>query len=359
MYFKNKTMIHGTMILFIGCVILVWIILFRKLFNSSYIVSLKHKRIDAESLTTMHIPNVLTLVNDPTKQNDTDKLIDLTNFKYLINQPACLNSKRHNTANDDESSLITVILIHSEPKNSMNRNLIRETWGQSDPKSRILFVLGATNSTLLQHKIIEETDQFHDIIQGNFIDSNQNLAYKHVMSLKWFTNKCPNVKFLFKADDDIFVNLPTVYDFMKLYITELNMNNFIICHVMKDGSDVRQRKSKWRVSRKNHFYPAYCSGYAMIYSNDAVRRIYQKAQKTPYFWDDDIHVTGTLRNQSNVSILPYESHYYLNEEKIDELIDGRIHIQDVKQMFVFVRPHVQEAKIRKLWNILKHADDWQ
>lgn len=48
-------------------------------------------------------------------------------------------------------------------------------------------MLGAVNNESLQNAINEESERYHDLVQGNFVDSYRNLTYKHVMGLKWIT----------------------------------------------------------------------------------------------------------------------------------------------------------------------------
>lgn len=142
----------------------------------------------------------------------------------------------------------------------------------------MFFVLGATNSSSLQAQLMQENDQFHDLIQGNFMDTYRNLTYKHVMSLKWFNDNCSNVKFLFRADDDTFVNLPHVYS---LLIDISHLKNVIICQ-RRDRAAVLRTFTKWKMSRKeyaNDYYPPYCFGYAIFYTNDVVEKLYQAAQR--------------------------------------------------------------------------------
>lgn len=50
------------------------------------------------------------------------------------------------------------------------------------------------------------------------------------------------------------------------------------------------------------FYPDYCTGWAILYSPDTVFRLYKEAQRSEYFWIDDVHVTGTLLNRINYTL---------------------------------------------------------
>lgn len=337
MYLIIKLLRRGVCILAFGTILLLW---FKSLSNDKS--TFNSKKLSVENNKTMNIVN-----SSKENLNEVNNLINLTNFDYLINQPSCYNYRHVN-----ETKLITVILIHSAPEHLEKREVVRQTWGsQKDPRSRMFFVLGATNSSSLQAQLTQENDQFHDLIQGNFLDSYHNLTYKHVMSLKWFNDNCSNVKFLFRADDDIFVNLPHIYS---LLVDISHLKNVIVCQ-RRDRAAVLRTFTKWKISKNDYafdYYPPYCFGYAIFYTNDVVKKLYQAAQKSRYFWIDDVHITGTLRKRLNIPILSFEKHYYLNEKQTKDLIDGKIHVKDIKPRILFVKPNQEGKIIQKLWDLV-------
>lgn len=55
-------------------------------------------------------------------------------------------------------------------------------------------------------------------------------------------------------------------------------------------------RSKWRVSPSEYagrWFPPYCAGWVIVYSHDVAQSLYMQIQKEPYFWIDDVHITGT------------------------------------------------------------------
>lgn len=52
-----------------------------------------------------------------------------------------------------------------------------------------------------------------DILQGDFNDSYDNLVFKSAAILDHFTNGC-SAQYLLKTDDDIFVNVPALTQFL-------------------------------------------------------------------------------------------------------------------------------------------------
>lgn len=290
---------------------------------------------------------------------DANILIDLNDFDYLINQPCVcdcgLTAAEPASAIDNEvigEPPIVLILVHSAPYNRHKRNTIRRTWGKRTARMRIFFLLGAVNTTTMQAQLMQESNMFHDIIQGNFFDTYRNMTYKHTMALKWFVYNCPKLKYLLKTDDDVFVNTPAVLEFLKAGIGD--EQNVLFCYQVNGARIKRTYRSKWRVSTKEFpgwYYPPYCPGFSIIYSNDVVWRLYQRAQHSPYFWIDDVHVTGSLAQHTNVSITPFGK-YYMNRTRLDALIDGQFQLNDMKPVFLFTEPNLSAKKIYQLWNIV-------
>lgn len=272
---------------------------------------------------------------------DLTNLIDLNDFTFNINHKSC---------SEVQAQPLVLILVHSAPKNLNKRKLIRETWGRDDPRSRLLFLLGSVNSTDLQDQLDNENRLHGDMVQGNFIDAYQNMTYKHVMALKWFTYYCPEAKYILKTDDDVFINTPTIYDFLD---SSGDRRKLIFCWEVPEARVKRTYRSKWRVSTKQYsgrYYPPYCPGFSIIYSPDIAFQLYKEAQRTPYFWIDDVHLTGTLAQKINTSITPVGG-LFLSSELKNNIVSGKITTSNLT--FFFTTPNLKENEIRKLWKAVE------
>lgn len=224
---------------------------------------------------------------------ESNRMFDVSDFKYLISKPEC---------NRNSSAPYFVTLVHSSPTQYERRAACRETWAHSDPRTKTYFLMGWVQSTTVQKRIDEEEEKFHDIIQGNFVDSYHNLTYKHTMALKWFSENCPNVKYLLKMDDDVFVNVPATYEFL---VNNKNDKKFIMGIYFPPQATFR--KGKWKTSVddiRDKFMPEYSSGQSVIYSNDFVKDAYKKTFTTRYLWLDDLYISGYIRMQLNVRVEP-------------------------------------------------------
>ncbi|NWW97252.1 B3GT4 galactosyltransferase, partial [Rhynochetos jubatus] len=59
-----------------------------------------------------------------------------------------------------------------------------------------------------------EARRHRDLLQGPFADTYANLTRKTLLLLRWTLARCPAVPFLLKADDDVFVNLPALTNYL-------------------------------------------------------------------------------------------------------------------------------------------------
>jgi hypothetical protein len=273
------------------------------------------------------------------------KLIDLNNFTFLINKP-CENLNQ---------LPIVVITINSAPANFRNRKIIRETWGGFDSRSLIVFMLGAVPDDV-QSQLELENKVYGDIVQGNFIDSYQNLTYKHAMVFKWFLESCPTVKFLLKTDDDVFINTPLMYEYLQgngpNNSTIFNKTELMLCDPAEFLNPIRS-ESKWKVTVEeysNNVYPPYCRGYVVFYSSDAVLKLYRGVQRLKYFWIEDVHVTGVVAQIMNVTIEPLGDLILDFEMEAQFFFEGEP-IENHSYLVAAINFDIQEMK--NLWNDLK------
>lgn len=275
----------------------------------------------------------MRLDNNTIKSN---QMFNISDFKYLIPKSKC-------SLNDSAAYLIT--LVASTPAKFDKRAAIRETYGHSDPRIITYFLMGTVQSKSLQKRIDEEESHHHDIIQGNFFDSYHNLTYKHTMALKWFTENCPNVKYMLKIDDDVFANYPAVHDYL---VNNQKKTKLLVGPYRQ--SDIVHRDGKWKTSREDYideYFPEYVEGTAIIYSSDFVKDAYGKTFTTPFFWIDDVLITGLIRMQLNVKIEPIESMLLAGDE-LSAVLNGTS-TGDINSKFLFSSQSLKAQDIRKLW----------
>lgn len=114
-------------------------------------------------------------------------------------QPICKSS--------DKIRLLVAVLSH--PGSHERRQVIRKTWGRGIkeyPGVKMVFMLGASSQEM-DKDVLNEAIKYDDLVQEDFLDTFVNLTLKTTFLFKWITsNECLTAKFLFKTDDDTFVN---------------------------------------------------------------------------------------------------------------------------------------------------------
>ncbi|XP_055296061.1 beta-1,3-galactosyltransferase 5-like [Sitodiplosis mosellana] len=270
---------------------------------------------------------------------NSNRMFDVPEFKYLISKPRCSRNS---------SAPYFVTLVHSSPTHSERRAACRDTWAHSDPRTKTYFLMGMVQSPSLQKRIDEEDARFNDIIQGNFVDSYHNLTYKHTMALKWFSENCPDVKYLLKLDDAVFVNVPAVHEYLLN-----NTENGVHLHGFRVNRLV-QRGGKWKMTREefsDDLYPEFVGGASVIYSNDFVHEALKKTFTTPYFWIDDVYVTGIIREQLNATIKSI-NYLKLGGDNLTKVLEGNVTTLP-EPMFIVSEHDRNYDDMIKLWEFTK------
>ena len=227
------------------------------------------------------------------------KIVTRTSYPIVISQPYKLNNKNICRGVDKVSC---IVMVHTAPNHFERRVRMRATWLNSthySPESvRVVFLLGLVFDPELQKKIEMESNAFHDIVQGYFIDSYKNLTNKGVMGYKWISEHCRNAEFVAKIDDDAFINFFKFFEEMSYLKSK---KRYILCNKINKGTMkiIRETKSKWFVEndefKKMARYPhTYCSGFTVFISTDLVPMLYHAAIGSPFFWVDDFYLFGLL-----------------------------------------------------------------
>lgn len=270
--------------------------------------------------------------------DDPHTLIDFEGFEYLITQSRCVY---RNTFIWEKSPPFMVLLVHSTPKNVERRQVIRDKWAyfNSKQKIQVYFLLGTTESPKVQEQVDGENVVYSDIIQGNFIDSEQSKTYKHVMGLKWFTHYCVDAKYLVKIDDDVLINIPFVYNYLldRVAQSDFMMGEYIPQEAVPRYGEMAVIKEEY----SEDFFPYHAKVSAVIYSADVAIALNYISRKVPYLWREDVFVTGVLRHKLRVNIVDMKDYIWrssqMNSTKKDSF------------KFMFSEPIDDDADREKLW----------
>jgi hypothetical protein len=235
--------------------------------------------------------------------------------------------------------------------------LLRETWASrhlfSERVIERVFLMGRSSKEDVQKKLQAESEKYGDIVQGDFMDVYKNLTLKGLMGLKWISTYCRQADFAIKADDDAFVNI-----FNLLHVLKQNegKKKVVACSVWGDNSMPILRDpskcSKWCV-RFNEFpgqryFPKYCAGLTYALSRDLIPLMYNASFTTPFFWIDDVYLTGLLPAKvKNVEYISLANNFTLKQD------DAIAQLKDLNKPLTHIIVHAKRSEeFMNMWNML-------
>ena len=161
--------------------------------------------------------------------------------------------------------------------------------------------MGRPDNPQVINDVMKENDIYHDIVMEDFRSHYNNMTYSALGAFKWILLHCPNVRYILKSDDDVYVNVAEVIN--ELYTKYVNSSRFILCMLYHNMPILRDKPwcAKWCVDRSylpgKKYYPEYCSGSAYFFTKDIIHDMYNASLHAPYFFIDDAFVTGIIRQK--------------------------------------------------------------
>ncbi|KAL3289390.1 hypothetical protein HHI36_022820 [Cryptolaemus montrouzieri] len=214
---------------------------------------------------------------------------------------------------DKGENVNLLIAVTSAPSHETARTAIRETWGHFAFRKdiAIAFMLGSTSNHTINSNIEKEQFLFGDIIQGKFIDTYDNLTLKTISMLEWVENFCPKATFVLKTDDDMFINVSKLLDFISKRTYE---QRAIYGRLAKKWKPIRNKKSKYYISPQQYkppIFPDFTTGPAYLLPAKLAKELYVAALNHTYFKLEDVFITGIVAN--NLKIRRIHAPEFLNK----------------------------------------------
>ena len=285
--------------------------------------------------------------------NSQLKLLFGNNNNLPVNPSIDFIKNPSNTCNETNKTDV-LMLVNSAVPNFHRRKAIRETFGQKIDsfkyRHKLVFLLGLSDDQRVMQKINAEMIAHDDLLLGTFNDTYRNLTLKGIMGLRWTKQFCPEVDFVVKVDDDIFVNLVQLQTFLSDEFFSSNsstgsvstgsgntgsgsigsestgsgggrIGHRIACSVQTNGSSAihRGNDTKWPVDKSlfvgwSHYPFDFCNGYFVVMSGGLIRELSAAVRVTPVFWIDDVYLFGMLPASVNdvtfVNIDTRITHWY-------------------------------------------------
>ncbi|XKL67858.1 hypothetical protein PGB90_003349 [Kerria lacca] len=249
-------------------------------------------------------------VEEYTLRTNLTKWINMSSLELIYNSNICLYKKPK-----------IIILITSHVQNIEARKTIRQSYPKDllhKYNTQIIFLLAVIRNTFdeLTFKTQREVQQHGDIIQGNFIEAYRNLTYKHLMGYKWTIDSCPTVEYIIKMDDDIVVNYYKLFSIIEMYKSRFELMGY----VFKNMKPIRDESNKWYVpltEYKNSVYPEFLSGWIYIATFKTLQSLMKQSNLTPYFWIDDVFITGILREKARINVTDIKEYFRYDPKNIE------------------------------------------
>ncbi|XP_057594070.1 lactosylceramide 1,3-N-acetyl-beta-D-glucosaminyltransferase [Hippopotamus amphibius kiboko] len=320
---------------------------FIQLFATCFVLSLmffwasidNHIVSHMKSYSYRYLVNSYDFVNDSLSLKRSED--GAPRYQYLINH------KEKCEAQD----VLLLLFVKTAPENYNRRSAIRQTWGneqyvcsQLNANIKTLFVLGTPSDPLtrerLQRRLVWEDQMYNDIIQQDFADSFYNLTLKFLLQFSWANSFCPHAKFLMTADDDIFIHMPNLIEYLQS-LEQIGVQDFWIGRVHRGAPPVRDKRSKYYVSYEMYQWPAYpdyTAGAAYVISGDVAAKVYEASQTlNSSLYIDDVFM-GLCANK--IGVVPQYHVFFSGEGKTpyhpcvyEKMMTSHGHVEDLQDLW--------------------------
>lgn len=214
---------------------------------------------------------------------------DQREFQLLIDQPEkCIGSK---------GAPYLLIAIKSVVEDFDKRQVVRHTWGREGIAQKgisimTVFLLGVPHNVtalpLWDRLLAYESQMFQDILLWDFEDTFFNLTLKEIHFLQWVNSSCSNVKFIFKGDADVFVNIENILEMLG---GRRAGEDFFVGDIIFHAKPIRRRNSKYFVPEFIYgqgIYPSYAGGGGFVMSGHTALRLHLACKEVELFPIDDV-----------------------------------------------------------------------
>ncbi|XP_054458467.1 N-acetyllactosaminide beta-1,3-N-acetylglucosaminyltransferase 3-like [Anoplopoma fimbria] len=202
---------------------------------------------------------------------------------------------------DKSAEVFLLLVIKSSPLNYERREVLRKTWAKERLHNgvwiRRIFITGTMDTGFEKerlNKLLElEQREYNDILQWDFNERFYNLTLKQIIFLEWMERNCPNARFLFNGDDDVFANTNN----MVIYLQGLKDNDggkhLFTGHLIQNVGPIRSSSSKYFIPvqvQESNSYPPYCGGGGFLLSGYTALVIYNMSKSITLLPIDDVYM---------------------------------------------------------------------
>ncbi len=225
----------------------------------------------------------------------------------------------------------TIILVPSHQGSFVKRQAIRETWKSVADRTVVLFVVAhsdcqqfnldlgidsiaskAATCDQVDHNFLKlEQETNHDLLEIPMREDYHRISEKILQAYNWALKNVPNLKWIAKADDDMFVNVQNLEHYVKNYNSEIPV---VIGEIIYNSFVAKE--GKWAdLDYPNTYYPNWPKGSAghvlsratveyIVQNSESLHR-YQGEDTNIGIWLDEATRTGRLKDVTYINSPEY------------------------------------------------------
>lgn len=241
-------------------------------------------------------------------------------FNYIYH-PFFNESDEYRCPNDGKG--IKLLIIVSTAPNRMHQRMnIRKTYGLHKflPGVKIVFFIGASDKHEVEEDLLTENQIFKDIVRFDLMENYNRLTHKTVAILEYVMKKCAQVEFAVKVDDDIYINVPALLNYIDDHKDE---SRKLYGFPFVEKKTIRNRQSKFRIKHvayRGSDFPKFLNGPFYMMKSDLIPELYITALETKYFRLEDVFLTGFVALQLGLELVAMEG-IYPNLEEFKNISD--------------------------------------
>ncbi|MBN3299614.1 beta-1,3-galactosyltransferase 2 [Amia ocellicauda] len=247
-----------------------------------------HKQVAEPPL--LNITTQRPLKYDPHSQHGPFDIAYPYNYAYVLNEPYKCVAR----------TPFLVLMVPVAPHNREARDIIRQTWGNESLIAGVaivrIFALGLPSgdrAPQIQAELKKESQEHHDIIQKDFLDSYRNLTIKTMAILDWLVSYCPGASYAMKIDTDTFLNVDNLVNKLLDPHAPHPKQDYITGVVIVNGEARRDTGSKWYMPFEVYpksTYPLYVSGIGYVFSLDLAKKVLKVSKYVKPLFLEDVYV---------------------------------------------------------------------
>ncbi|XP_077441313.1 N-acetyllactosaminide beta-1,3-N-acetylglucosaminyltransferase 3-like [Vanacampus margaritifer] len=226
---------------------------------------------------------------------------DFLYYRHCRHFPMLLDLPHKCGGVDQSGDVFLLLVIKSSPVNYERREVLRKTWAKERLHNgvwiRRVFLSGTTShgfEKIRLNKLLRaEQREYQDVLQWDFADSFFNLTLKQVLFLEWMERNCPNARFLFNGDDDVFANTDNMVEFLQSLKDNDGGKHLFTGHLIYNVGPIRSPGSKYYVPVQVHesnLYPSYCGGGGFLLSGYTASVIHKMSPSITILPIDDVYL---------------------------------------------------------------------